>query len=172
MVKSGINFGETFSANPNYDASNTYADEPSGEESQETTPVGQFSPNAFGLYDMHGNVWEWCADDWHSNYEYAPNDGSARMEFETSYLAKNNQNNSKSVLRGGSWGKNPDLCRSAFRSISYSRDNHLSNNGFRVVCVFGRTQWPFTLFSSYPLSSILYSPFPFVSPPLAGRYIF
>ncbi|WP_232826363.1 formylglycine-generating enzyme family protein [Cyanothece sp. BG0011] len=131
-------FGDTITGElANYDASNTYADEPSGEESQETTSVGQFPPNVFGLYDMHGNVWEWCADDWHDNYEDAPNDGSAWMEFEASYLAKNKQNYSKSVFRGGSWGNNPYYCRSAYRLNYDSRDYHLGNIGFRVVCVFG-----------------------------------
>ena len=112
-----FHFGETITTNlANY-----------GRQIGETTPVGQFSPNAFGLYDMHGNVWEWCFDDWHSNYEGAPTDGSAWL---------NNENNNRSqvkVLRGGSWLSNPENCLSA------DRDNNVPENrddliGFRVVC--------------------------------------
>ncbi len=110
-----------------------------GEFRKQTTPVGQFPPNGFGLYDMHGNVWEWCLDDWHDNYQGAPNDGSPWMENELSYLAKNRQNKSYSVFRGGSWYYNPNYCRSAFRYDDDRRDNLISNNGFRVVCVFWKT---------------------------------
>ena len=94
----------------------------------ETTSVGQFPPNAFGLYDMHGNVWEWCQDDWHDSYKNAPNDGSAWVS-ETS---------STKVTRGGSWGINPDFCRSATRNTT-ARDDRSYFIGFRVVCVVPRT---------------------------------
>ncbi len=95
----------------------------------ETTAVGKYPPNAFGLYDMHGNVWEWCQDDWYGNYEDAPIDGSARL------LDKN----SIKVLRGGSWIYRPGLCRSASRLDVIRRDNRVNYIGFRVVCGFGRT---------------------------------
>jgi len=125
-------FGETITGElANYNASNTYADEPNGEYRNETTPVGQFPPNAFGLYDMHGNVREWCADTWHDNYDGAPTDGSVWIE---------NGNDNRSPLRGGSWSYNPTYCRSAIRYDYYFRRvNRINNYGFRVACVFGRT---------------------------------
>ncbi|MBC1195642.1 SUMF1/EgtB/PvdO family nonheme iron enzyme [Microcystis aeruginosa BLCCF158] len=123
-------FGETITGElANYRASNTYADEPKGEYRQQTTPVGQFPPNAFGLYDMHGNVREWCADTWHDNYDGAPTDGSAWIE---------NGNDNRSPLRGGSWYGNPNYCRSAYRYYNNRRVNN-DSNGFRVVCGAGRT---------------------------------
>jgi len=122
-------FGETITGElANYRSSETYADEPNGEYRNETTPVGQFPPNAFGLYDMHGNVWEWCADTWHDNYG-APTDGSAWIE---------NGNDNRSPLRGGSWFSNPYDCRSAYRTY-YDRRDYITCYSFRVVCVFGRT---------------------------------
>ena len=123
-------FGETITGKlANHNASNTYADEPKGEYRKETTPVGQFPPNAFGLYDMHGNVWEWCADTWHDNYDGAPTDGSVWTK---------NGNDNRSPLRGGSWYYYPNSCRSAYRNFSDWRDL-IRSYGFRVVCGAGRT---------------------------------
>ena len=124
-----FHFGATIISNlANYDPRNIYANEPKGEYRGKTTSVGSFPPNAFGLYDMHGNVWEWCQDKWHGNYEGAPNDGSAWLSGESSY----------NVRRGGSWFDSPFICRSAFRSF-FIRGDRYSLIGFRVVCVAPRT---------------------------------
>ncbi len=123
-------FGETITGElANYDASYTYADEPEGEDRKETTPVGQFYPNNFGLYDMHGNVWEWCADNWHENYQGAPSDGSIWEE---------GGNDKTKILRGGGWSGNPNSCRSASR-LGSSRGSRYISVGFRVVLVLART---------------------------------
>ena len=74
---------------------------------------------------MHGNVWEWCQDDWHNNYEYAPTDGSAWI----SNKAKINK-----LLRGGSWLNDPGNCRSASRYAYNLDDFYDTYVGFRVVC--------------------------------------
>jgi len=69
-------------------------------------PVGEKEPNSFGLYDMHGNVWEWVEDDWHSSYYDGPNDGSARIDSPRGF---------NGVIRGGSWYDDTHYCRSAVR---------------------------------------------------------
>lgn len=121
-------FGATMTGElANYNASGTYANEPKGQYRNETNPIGQFPPNAFGLYDLHGSVWEWCLDYWHPNYQGAPTDGSAWLS---------DRNNATRVLRGGSWLSSPRNCCSASRLRPPDRINHL---GFRVVCEIPRT---------------------------------
>jgi len=122
-----FHFGETITTDlVNYNGNYTYGQGSKGVYRKETTEVGSFGvANNFGLYDMHGNVWELCQDDWHSDYEGAPIDGSAWLN--------NEENNNGKLLRGGSWYNYPELCRSAYRAY----DNLDFNNyyiGFRVVC--------------------------------------
>ncbi|BAZ25520.1 hypothetical protein NIES4073_64250 [Kalymmatonema gypsitolerans NIES-4073] len=127
-----FHFGGTVTTElANYKGNDTYASAPKGKYQAQTTEVGSFPPNAFGLYDMHGNVWEWCADTWHDSYKGAPVDGKAWIDNDNSFR----------VLRGGSWYVNPLLCRSAYRNSNFRAERVYFNYyfGFRVVCAFGRT---------------------------------
>ncbi|MBD2361524.1 SUMF1/EgtB/PvdO family nonheme iron enzyme [Anabaena minutissima FACHB-250] len=119
-----FHFGETITTDlANYKGIETYAFAPKGRFRQQTTPVNSFPPNTFGLYDMHGNVYEWCQDYLHKNYQGAPTDGSA-------WLTAGNQ--SFRLLRGGSWLYAPALSRSSYRGSGVP--NYRSNCiGFRVV---------------------------------------
>ncbi|OBQ43454.1 MAG: hypothetical protein AN484_12265 [Aphanizomenon flos-aquae WA102] len=120
--------GETISTDlANYNGNYTYGQGQKGQYREKTTEVGIFPANPFGLYDMCGNVWEWCEDGLHENYINAPIDGSAWTSL-----------GSEPVMRGGSWFNLPQNCRSACRNNN-NRDNHYCNVGFRVVCVVGRT---------------------------------
>jgi formylglycine-generating enzyme required for sulfatase activity len=121
-----FHFGETITGElANFDAHYAYGFAPKATDLQETTPVGSFPANAFGLYDMHGNVWEWCADFWHEYYYGAPTDGSAWNK---------NGNNRYRILRGGSWYDEPKSCRSAHR-VCAPLDTRRYNCGFRLVAV-------------------------------------
>src|SRR5262249_47320490 len=88
----------------------------------EDPPVGARKPNAWGLGDMHGYIWEFCQDDWHPNYENAPADGSAWTDAPKA----------DRVLRGGSWADSADSCRSAFR-FHKPADYKDDRIGFRCV---------------------------------------
>ena len=122
-----FHFGETITADlANYNGNYTYGQGPKGVYREETTEVGSFGvANNFGLYDMHGNVWEWCQDDWHNNYEGAPTDGSVWLD--------NEESSNRKLLRGGSWPYDPVDCRSACRYYDNLDHNHYGI-GFRVVC--------------------------------------
>ena len=91
-------------------------------DNKETAPVGSFPANAWGLHDMHGNVWEWVQDCWNGSYAGAPVDGSAWLSG----------NCSVRVLRGGSWDLNPRFLRAALR-IRLTTGNRFVDRGFRVA---------------------------------------
>ena len=91
---------------------------------EKTAPVGAFAENAWGLHDMHGNVWEWVQDPWHANYQGAPDNGE---------VWEKDGDASRRVLRGGSWAFSPYLLRSAFRS-RLTPGSRSYFTGFRVVC--------------------------------------
>ena len=124
-------FGETLTpVLANYNCTYSYGSGPKGyrkEYRQETIEVARFPANAWGLQDMHGNVWEWCADHWHGNYEGAPEDGRPWLDW-------NADEHEFRVLRGGSWGLDPRFCRSASRR-DLSPDYSFDHFGFRVCCL-------------------------------------
>jgi formylglycine-generating enzyme required for sulfatase activity len=98
----------------------------SANSGDQTHPVGTKLPNPWGLYDMHGNIWEFCLDKWHENYEGAPTDGSA---WEPDNLTDH-------IIRGGGYGGDPGRLRSATRpNYGYNPVYGIRGVGFRVVAV-------------------------------------
>ncbi len=107
----------------NYDGTaDVYKDGRKGEYRQKTLPVKTFQPNPWGLYQVHGNIWEWVEDCWNGTYDGAPADGSAWTQEDCSLR----------VLRGGSWSINPKMLRAAFRT-GYFRTFRDAYTGFRVA---------------------------------------
>ena len=122
-----LSFGETITPHVvNYNNINPYTKAPKNAYRRlKTTPVGKFPPNSFGLYDLHGNVWEWCLDTWHDSYQGAPVNGSPWIET-------NKNNTQQRLIRGGGWFSPVHHCRSGFRAGRSAGDRH-SIIGFRVI---------------------------------------
>jgi formylglycine-generating enzyme required for sulfatase activity len=125
----GDNDGRSVASNLYADAtyeSGAYAQGPPGIFRATTTRPGSFPANSFGLYDMHGNVWEYCLDVASENYAETPPDGSANSAAAP---------DSERVVRGGSWSHNPAICRSAYRDFISPRSTGWQGRiGLRVVC--------------------------------------
>jgi formylglycine-generating enzyme required for sulfatase activity len=125
-------FGKTINSEVvNYNGNYPYGKVPKGNYLEKTTPAGKFPANSFGLYDMHGNLWEWCLDEWANDYIDAPVDGSASGDI-------NSWDSDKTrVIRGGSWSNNGSNCRSAIRGFS-TATFCFRGVGLRVVAVPAR----------------------------------
>jgi formylglycine-generating enzyme required for sulfatase activity len=118
-----FSFGETITAEvANFNGEHTFLHEQRGPYRHVTTEGGTFPPNAFGLYDMHGNLWEWCMDNWLDDYTASPRDSNSYQNKDSRYR----------VARGGSWHEPPELCRSAAR-IKFLQSEADEFMGFRVV---------------------------------------
>ena len=111
-------------AQANYDGNYVYAGGGTkGEWRKATVPVGSFAANPWGLYNVHGNVWEWCEDVWHDDYDGAPTDGLAWLQGGDA---------SRRVVRGGSWSGYPRVLRAANR-VGFSTDVRFNSRGFRLA---------------------------------------
>jgi formylglycine-generating enzyme required for sulfatase activity len=116
-------WGSSISADDaNYNGNYTYSGGQTGQYRKATMPVESFKPNPWGLYQMHGNVWEWCADNWHENYRDAPEDASVWQGGD----------DRRRVLRGGCWYSYPQYLRSAWR-VWYNNEFRFDGIGFRVA---------------------------------------
>jgi len=106
----------------NFNGAFPYGDAPSGDYLKRTKPVGSYEANDFGLFDVHGNVYEWVEDCWNPDHRGAPNDGSARLSGDCRYR----------IMRGGSWVTHGYQMRAAKR-LRYTTDYRYDDYGFRIA---------------------------------------
>jgi formylglycine-generating enzyme required for sulfatase activity len=129
-----FSFGEMITTELANYGGTSYNNGPKAQRRGETTQLGTFPANAWGLYDMHGNVREWCLDHWDDSYTEKPEE--LKQNGSTAWLTRTESK--YRLLRGGSWGSYARICRSAGRG-NYYPDNRFDSNGFRVVCRSPRT---------------------------------
>ena len=122
--KTTFHFGKSLSSKQaNFNGNYPYNGAPQGPYLRKTAKVGSYEPNAFGLYDMHGYLWEYVADAWHGDYQDAPSDGSAR---------ETGKANRQRVMRGGSWRDRYELLRS---SVRWATADHARSDAIGFRCV-------------------------------------
>ncbi|PZU99457.1 MAG: hypothetical protein DCE90_02585 [Pseudanabaena sp.] len=126
-------FGQTITTDQvNYNGNYPYGNAPKGKYREVTVTVDSLKPNTWGIYQMHGNVWEWCLDEWHDSYASKPENLQKQGNQAWGDLSINENDNRYRLLRGGSWFNYAVYCRSAYRyrNIARNQNNYI---GFRVI---------------------------------------
>ncbi|WP_223805805.1 formylglycine-generating enzyme family protein [Pseudanabaena sp. UWO310] len=126
-------FGNTVTTDQvNYDGNYPYGDAPKGKYREVTVNVDSFQPNAWGIYQMHGNVWEWCLDEWHDSYADKPENLKKQGNLAWGDLNAGDNDDRYRLLRGGSWDSGAWDCRAAFRGGENARVQD-DCFGFRIL---------------------------------------